>query len=91
MNGYKDRTDLRARPQRALEDRRGRHELATLGWVHWHNTTRLHGYLDDLPPAEFEARSTMPNGATNPGRNPIALGVSGGSRAIRLVVDSSVL
>lgn len=22
--------------------------------VHWHNTTRLHGYLDDLPPAEFE-------------------------------------
>ncbi|XTP38095.1 IS3 family transposase (plasmid) [Mycobacterium sp. TJFP1] len=30
-------------------------ELATLGWVHWHNTTRLHGYLDDLPPAEFEA------------------------------------
>ncbi len=29
-------------------------ELATLSWVHWHNTTRLHGYLDDLPPAEFE-------------------------------------
>jgi putative transposase len=30
-------------------------ELATLGWVHWHNTSRLHGALDDLPPAEFEA------------------------------------
>jgi putative transposase len=30
-------------------------ELATLGWVHWHNTTRLHGYLDDVPPSEFEA------------------------------------
>src|SRR5215211_5456315 len=29
-------------------------ELATLGWVHWHNTKRLHGYLGDLPPAEFE-------------------------------------
>ncbi len=29
-------------------------ELATLGWVHWHNTARLHGYLDDRPPAEFE-------------------------------------
>ena len=29
-------------------------ELATLGWVHWHNTQRLHGYLDDLPPVEFE-------------------------------------
>jgi putative transposase len=30
-------------------------ELATLGWVHWHNTHRLHGYLGDLPPAEYEA------------------------------------
>jgi putative transposase len=30
-------------------------ELATLGWVHWHNTQRLHGYLGDLPPAEYEA------------------------------------
>jgi putative transposase len=30
-------------------------ELATLGWVHRHNTQRLHGYLDDVPPAEFEA------------------------------------
>jgi putative transposase len=29
-------------------------ELATLSWVSWFNTTRLHGYLDDLPPAEFE-------------------------------------
>ena len=29
-------------------------ELATLGWVHWHNTERLHGYLGDAPPAEFE-------------------------------------
>jgi len=23
--------------------------------VHWHNTERLHGYLGDVPPAEFEA------------------------------------
>ena len=30
-------------------------ELATLGWVHWHNTERLHGYLNDVPPSEFEA------------------------------------
>ena len=29
-------------------------ELATLGWVHWHNTKRLHGYLGDVPPTEFE-------------------------------------
>ena len=30
-------------------------ELPTLGWVHWHNTERLHSYLGDVPPAEFEA------------------------------------
>ena len=30
-------------------------ELATLGWVYWHNTARLHSYLIDLPPTEFEA------------------------------------
>lgn len=30
-------------------------ELATLGWVHWHNTKRLHSYLGDVPPAEYEA------------------------------------
>jgi len=30
-------------------------ELATLGWTFWHNTARLHSYLNDLPPAEFEA------------------------------------
>lgn len=30
-------------------------ELATLGWVHWFNTSRLHSSLNDIPPAEFEA------------------------------------
>ena len=30
-------------------------ELGTLSWVHWHNTERLHSYLGDVPPAEFEA------------------------------------
>ena len=29
-------------------------ELATLSWVHWYNTERLHGYLGDPPPDEFE-------------------------------------
>jgi putative transposase len=38
------------RPWKTVEDV----ELATLGWVHWHNTERLHGYLGDVPPAEFE-------------------------------------
>ena len=29
-------------------------ELGTLGWVDWFNNQRLHGYLGDVPPAEFE-------------------------------------
>lgn len=40
----------RSGPWKTVEDV----ELATLGWVHWHNTNRLHGYLNDVPPAEFE-------------------------------------
>ena len=31
-------------------------ELATLSWVHWFNTNRLHSALGDLPPAEHEER-----------------------------------
>ena len=30
-------------------------ELATLEWVHWWNTTRLHSAVGHVPPAEFEA------------------------------------
>jgi putative transposase len=30
-------------------------ELATLSWVHWFNEERLHGYCNNIPPAEFEA------------------------------------
>ena len=55
VNGYY-KTELirgpaRTGPWKTVEDV----ELATLGWVHWHNTTRLHGYLGDRPPAEFES------------------------------------
>ncbi len=39
------------RPWKTVEDI----ELATLGWVHWHNTERLHVYLGDVSPTEFEA------------------------------------
>ncbi|MEX1078727.1 MAG: IS3 family transposase [Homoserinimonas sp.] len=54
VNGYY-KTELvrgpaRPGPWKTVEDL----ELATLGWVHWHNTQRLHGYLGDVPPAEFE-------------------------------------
>jgi putative transposase len=33
----------------------GQAELATLEWVQWWNTRRLHGALDHIPPAEHEA------------------------------------
>ena len=39
------------RPWKTVEDV----ELATLAWVHWHNHERLHSYLGDIPPTEFEA------------------------------------
>jgi putative transposase len=38
-------------PWRTVEDV----ELATLSWVHWYNTERLHEYLGYVPPAELEA------------------------------------
>jgi len=37
------------------DDRADDVELATLAWVHWHNTQRLHGFCGDVPPVEFEA------------------------------------
>jgi putative transposase len=54
VNGYY-KTELirgpaRTQPWKTVDDV----ELATLGWVHWHNTSRLHGYLGDVPPTEFE-------------------------------------
>ncbi len=54
VNGYYKTELIRGPgqgPWRNVEDV----ELATLGWVHWHNTERLHGYLGDVPPTEFEA------------------------------------
>ena len=55
VNGYYKaeliRGPARRTPWKTVEDV----ELATLGWVYWHNTTRLHSYLGDLPPAEYEA------------------------------------
>ena len=45
-------------------------ELATLNWVHWHNTTRLHSYLNDIPPAEFEAAYDARTSTTVLAQNP---------------------
>jgi putative transposase len=55
VNGYYKAELIRGparegRPWKTVEDV----ELATLSWVHWHNHDRLHGYLADVPPAEFE-------------------------------------
>jgi putative transposase len=54
VNGYYKaeliRGPARTGPWKTIEEV----ELATLSWVHWHNTQRLHGYLGDLPPVEFE-------------------------------------
>jgi len=43
---------------------------ATLNWVHWHNTTRLHSYLNDIPPAEFEAAYDARTSTTVLAQNP---------------------
>ena len=48
---YKSELIFNRGPWRTVEDV----ELATLSWVHWWNTTRLHSAIGYLPPAEFEA------------------------------------
>ncbi len=54
VNGlYKTELIRRRGPWRNVDEV----ELATLEWVHWFNTQRLHGALGDIPPEEFEAAS----------------------------------
>jgi len=43
-------------------------ELATLSWVHWWNTTRLHSAIGDIPPDEFEAAHYAHQSPANPAR-----------------------
>ena len=51
VNGlYKSELIYDKGPWRTVDDV----ELATLSWVHWFNTARLHSSLGDIPPAEFE-------------------------------------
>ena len=62
------------RPWRTIDDV----ELATLGWVHWYNTDRIHGYLNDQSPDQFEAaytaaktdQTTTENQNNQPAQNP---------------------
>ena len=52
VNGlYKTEVIRRRGPWRNVDEV----ELATLEWVHWFNTQRLHGALGNIPPEEFEA------------------------------------
>lgn len=53
---------VRTRPWKTVEDV----ELATLSWVYWHNTSRLHSYLNDIPPTEFEAAFHDAHGTDQP-------------------------
>jgi putative transposase len=48
---YKSELITMRGPWRTIDDV----ELATLGWVHWWNTGRLHSAIGDMPPAEIEA------------------------------------
>ena len=47
---YKAECVRRDGPWRTVDDL----ELATLSWVHWFNTTRLHAKVGNIPPVEFE-------------------------------------
>ncbi len=48
---YKTELIFNRSPWRTVEDV----ELATLAWVHWWNTTRIHSALGHVPPDEFDA------------------------------------
>jgi putative transposase len=48
---YKSELITMRGPWRTVDDV----ELATLSWVHWWNTARLHSAISHLPPDEFEA------------------------------------
>ena len=39
-------------PWRGVDDLK----LATLSWVHWFNTSRLHSSIGHVPPTEYEAK-----------------------------------
>jgi transposase InsO family protein len=48
---YKSELIFNRGPWRTVEDV----ELATLAWIHWWNTTRIHSALGYVPPDEHEA------------------------------------
>jgi putative transposase len=63
---YKTELVRRRGPWRGLDDL----ELATMEWVDWYNHRRLHGALDHVPPAEYEASYEASYEATRANRYP---------------------
>jgi putative transposase len=59
---YKSELITMRGPWRTVEDV----ELATLSWVHWWNTTRLHTAIGDIPPDEFETAHYAQRSPANP-------------------------
>ncbi|MEX0706016.1 MAG: IS3 family transposase [Nitriliruptoraceae bacterium] len=58
---YKTELIRRQGPWKSVDDV----ELATLSWVTWFNTTRLHETLGDIPPTEHEAAHYRHDAETN--------------------------
>jgi transposase InsO family protein len=68
-------------PWRTVEDV----ELATLSWVHWYNTERLHEYISYMPPAEFERKWTESRPPESPQRPAIDVGDMKGADEMELI------
>jgi len=62
---YKTECVRRDGPFRTVDDL----ELATLSWVHWFNTNRLHSALGYIPPAEYEEQYYRRN---TPAQHPLS-------------------
>lgn len=56
---YKTECVRRDGPWRTVDDL----ELATLSWVHWFNTQRLHSKIGNIPPVEYEQTYYRPQAA----------------------------
>ena len=62
VNGlYKTELIRQQSPWKSVDDV----EFATLSWVTWFNTTRLHGTLGDIPPTEYETDHYVHQAETN--------------------------
>ena len=59
---YKSELITMRGPWRTVDDV----ELATLSWVHWWNTSRLHSAIGHIPPDEFEAAHYAHQPPANP-------------------------